>query len=157
MILASRKIENMTAHEAGRALLRQTYREYTGRECPEIAVTGRGKPYFVDGSLHFSISHTKCHVFAALSERPIGMDAEESDRDIDLRLADKILSPGEKAQYDRAADKRKTLLTFWVLKEAQVKLTGDGLRGYPNHTDFSLDDSRVWEQDGCIVAILEGE
>ncbi|MEI3093229.1 MAG: hypothetical protein V8T48_04715 [Oscillospiraceae bacterium] len=47
------------------------------------------------------------------------------------------------------------MLTFWVLKEAQVKRTGDGLRGYPNKTDFSLDDPRVTEMDGCLVAVIE--
>ena len=48
------------------------------------------------------------------------------------------------------------LLKLWVLKEASVKLTGEGLRGYPNHTDFSPDDPRVMEMDGCYVAVLEG-
>ena len=49
----------------------------------------------------------------------------------------------------------RALLTFWVLKEAQVKRTGEGLRGYPNKTDFSLDDPRVTEMDGCLVAVIE--
>lgn len=74
---------------------------------------------------------------------------------MDLRLAEKVLSPSEKAQFDAAADQRRALLTFWVLKEASVKLTGEGLRGYPNDTAFSLADSRVREIDGCLVAILE--
>ena len=64
----------------------------------------------------------------------------------------------EKAQFDAAADKTKALLTFWVLKEAAAKLSGRGLRGYPSDTAFSLDDTRVREMDGCLVAILiEGE
>ena len=63
----------------------------------------------------------------------------------------------EKAQFDAASDKRKALLTFWVLKEAAAKRSGEGLRGYPNHTHFSLDDPRVTQIDGCIVAVLEGE
>ena len=82
------------------------------------------------------------------------MDAEELDRNIDLRLAEKILSPPEKARFDAASDKRRALLTLWVLKEAAAKLSGEGLRGYPNHTDFSPEDPRVREIDGCLVAIL---
>ena len=39
--------------------------------------------------------------------------------------------------------------------EAAAKLSGDGLQGYPNHTNFSLDDPRVTEYSGCLVAILE--
>ena len=58
-------------------------------------------------------------------------------------------------QFDAAPDKRRALLTFWVLKEARVKRTGEGLRGYPNKTDFSLNDPRVTEMDGCLVAVIE--
>lgn len=93
--------------------------------------------------------------FCALSRREIGIDAEELDRNVKLALAEKILSPKEKAQFDAAPDKRRALLTFWVLKEARVKRTGEGLRGYPNGTDFSLNDPRVTEMDGCLVAVIE--
>ena len=87
----------------------------------------------------------------------MGLDAEEVDRDINLALAEKILSPSEREQFDAAEDKRRALLTFWVLKEAQAKLTGKGLRGYPNHTNFRLDDPRVEEIEGCLVAMLIGD
>ena len=145
-----------TGHEAGRALLAQLYRQVTGQSIPEIAVTDRGKPYFPDSPYHFSITHTKRRVFCAISDNPIGIDAEELDRSIDLRLAHKILSPGEKAEYDRAEDKHLALLKFWVLKEAQVKYTGEGLQGYPNHTNFSLDDLRaeIWNGE-CLLAVIE--
>lgn len=155
MKIAGCRLSGKTGHEAGRALLGQLYREWTGEELPPIAVTERGKPYFLHSPLHFSITHTRRHAFCVLSEKNVGIDAEELDRKIDLRLADKILSPGEKRQFDTAKDKQRALLTFWVLKEAEAKRTGDGLRGYPNHTDFSLEDPRVTERDGCLVAILK--
>lgn len=144
-----------SGHEAGRALLARLYREETGDDLPEIALTDRGKPYFPDSSWHFSISHTRLHAFCVLSRKNVGLDAEELDRSIDLKLAEKILSPGEKARFDAAPDKRKALLTFWVLKEAAAKRSGEGLRGYPCHTDFRLDDPSVRVMDGCLVAILE--
>ena len=144
-----------TGHEAGRQLLARMYREICGEDCPEIRIGERGKPYFAEGPWHFSISHTKNHVFCALSTRPVGLDAEERDREMKLRLAEKILSEPERIRLEAAADKRTALLKLWVLKEASVKLTGEGLRGYPNHTDFSPDDPRVTEMDGCYVAVLE--
>ena len=156
MKITSCALSGRTGHEAGRVLLAQCYRELTGEALPSIAVTGRGKPYFPGNPWHFSISHTKGHAFCVLSENPVGIDAEELDRKINLSLAEKILSPGEKAQFDAASDKRRALLTFWVLKEAAAKCSGEGLRGYPNHTDFSLDDPRVTEIDGCLVAVIEG-
>ena len=155
MRIASCEFKGITGHEAGRMLLARLYREETGEDLPPIAVTERGKPYFEDSSLHFSISHTKKHAFCVLSREKVGIDAEEKDRSIDLRLADKILSPTEKQQFDAAEDKRLALLRFWVLKEAAAKATGEGLRGYPNHTAFSLDDPRVTEIDGCLVAVVE--
>ena len=120
-------------------------------------MTQWGKPYFVNSPWHFSISHTRRRVFVALSRYNVGIDAEELDRPLNLKLADKVLSPAERVQFDAAPDQRRALLTFWVLKEAAVKATGEGLRGYPNHTNFSLDDPRVTEIDGCLVAVLEGE
>lgn len=152
MILRSCELNGRSGHDAGRMLLAEMY---PGETLPPIAVGERGKPYFVDSPWHFSISHTPRHAFCALSERPIGIDAEEADRDINLKLAEKILSPSEKAQFDEAEDKRLALLTFWVLKEAAAKLTGEGLKGFLNHTNFRLDDPRVREIDGCLVAVME--
>ena len=152
--LAAEPLRGRSGHEAGRELLKRMYREETGASCPEIAVAQRGKPYFVDSSWHFSISHTPNHVFCALSDKPVGLDAEEMDRKVNLRLAEKILSESEKSRYDAAEDKRAALLRLWVLKEAAAKLTGEGLRGYPNRTDFDPGDHRIIEMDGCYVAVI---
>lgn len=155
MRIGSCELRGRCGHEAGRELLARLYREETGTEMPPIRVAERGKPYFETGEWHFSISHTKRHAFCALSKQPVGIDAEELDREIHGKLADKILSPAEKARFHAAPDKNRALLTFWVLKEAAAKRTGEGLRGYPNHTDFALDDPRVTEMDGCLVAVVE--
>ncbi len=155
MRIASCELAGRSGHEAGRQLLKVLYREATGKDLPEIRTTERGKPYFPDSPWHFSISHTPKHAFCVLSRSNVGLDAEEADRKINLKLAEKILSPGEKLQFDAAENQEKALLTFWVLKEAAAKVSGEGLRGYPNHTNFSLEDPRVTETDGCIVAVME--
>ena len=155
MQLGYRALNGQSGHEAGRQLLAQMYEEITGKPMPRILIAPRGKPYFAEGDLHFSISHTKGYVFCVLSETNIGMDAEEKDRDINLSLAEKILSDKEKTRFDAAADKPAALLKLWVLKEAAGKLSGEGINGYPNHTDFSPDDPRIREISGCYVAIIE--
>ena len=157
LYLAHCELNGCSGHDAGRQLLGQLFKAHVGSEMPEISVAEGGKPYFATGDWHFSISHTKRHAFCALSDAPIGIDAEEADRMIDLRLADKILSPAEKARFDAAENKHQSLLRLWVLKEAAAKLSGKGLRGYPNHTDFDPNDSRVRIIDGCYVAILQEE
>lgn len=154
-MLEYEKILPGQGHEAGRALLARMYQARFGKELPEILIADRGKPYFADGSAHFSISHTKRHVFCVLSDRPVGLDAEEADRKVNPGLAEKILSPREKDRLDRQTDKRAALLKLWVLKEAAGKLTGEGIKGYPHHTDFSPDDPRIQIIDGCYVAVME--
>lgn len=149
------KMENSDGHTAAYCLLEQLWRGETGRPLPAIARTEKGKPYFPGEGLHFSITHTKHYAFCALSDRPIGIDAEELGRKINLTLAEKILSPGELRQYEAAADKNKALLTFWVLKEAEAKCTGEGVRIHSTHTDFLLTDDRVQEMMDCLVAVVQ--
>lgn len=151
MKLIWEKLNGRNPHQAGLTLLQKL----CGAPLPEIRRTPLGKPYFHGKNLYFSISHTKNYVFCAVAENPIGIDGEELDRDIRLCLAEKFLSPGELEQFQNAPDKRKALLTFWVLKEAAGKCTGEGLQLWPNHTDFSLADPRVREIDGCLVAVIE--
>lgn len=155
--MEGKEILDATGHEAGRKLLRQMYERYVGGTMPRIHVAERGKPYFADSPWQFSISHSKHHVFCALSLYPIGIDDEEIDRQIKPALADKILSPMEWQQYENAQDKQRALLTFWVLKEAQAKLTGEGIKFHPTHTEFLLSDPRVRELHGCLVAVIEEE
>ena len=38
-----------------------------------------------------------------------------------------------------------------------AKCTGAGLTGFPNRTDFSPDDSRVFTWRGCLVAVIGQE
>lgn len=144
-------------HAAAWELLRRMYWQETGEAMPEIRIGRFGKPYFVDGPYYFSIAHTPTHAFCVLDKAPVGVDAEDLNRLVQPSVAAKVLSPGEFAQYEASKDKRRALLTFWVLKEAKVKCSGTGLQGFPNNTDFSLDDPRVQQIDGCIVAIITQE
>ncbi len=155
MVLMYEALDGRGGHAAGRALLEKMYVAQTGKPMPNILIQSRGKPCFENDPLHFSISHSKSHVFCVLSRNPIGIDAERMDRDIDLGLAEKILSPTEYAQWEQANDRRLALLKFWVLKEAAAKQTGEGLRGYPNTTDFSLDDPRLQFIENHIIAVIE--
>ena len=82
------RLDSCSGHDAGRQLLAELYWQETGEECPPVLVTNRGKPYFQDSPLHFSISHTKNHAFCVLSPVPVGIDGEEMDRNVNLRLAD---------------------------------------------------------------------
>ena len=155
LVIESMELAGRSGHDAGRELLADLYRRQFGAAMPEIAVTPMGKPYFVDKSAHFSISHTKTRVFCALSSQNVAIDAEDMGRKVSERLAKKILSPAEYAQYESAENKAHAVLKFWVLKEAAGKLSGKGVQPYPNHTDFSLQDPRITTQHGHFVAVME--
>ncbi len=144
------RLDGRSGHAAAYELLAQAV-----SPLPEICKTDRGKPYFADSQLHFSLSHTKNHAFCCVATQNLGIDAEETDRKVDLRLADKILSPTEKVRFAQVQDKSTALLRFWVLKESYAKLTGKGLGDYLYETDFDPQDPRIQIIDGCFVAILE--
>ena len=95
MIIGCEELNGRTGHEAGRALLKRMYTEHFGGEIPEIQIADRGKPYFITGDIHFSISHTKRRVFCVLSDWEVGIDAEEMEREGKPTLAAKTLSAGE--------------------------------------------------------------
>ncbi len=149
MRIAFARLDGRDGHAVGRELLAALM----GGNLPEIAVTDRGKPYFVDKKLHFSISHTKNHAFCCLSQHNVGLDAEEMDRRVSPSLGSKILSPSEKPRCACDAD----ILRLWVMKEAYAKLTGKGLGDYLYETDFDPNDPRILIIDGCYVAIMEEE
>lgn len=155
MYLAWERLDGRTGHEAGRELLFRMYREHYGPEVPQIGTAERGKPFFVTGKPCFSISHSKNHVFCCISEQEVGIDAEEMDRRVDPRLAERILSATERLRLETCADRQAALLRLWVLKEAAAKLSGEGLRGFPNQTDFDPEDPRIQVIDGCYVAVME--
>ena len=153
MQIAFTRLQGESGHAAGRKLLTAL----CGGDLPEIAQTKQGKPYFPNSTLHFSISHTKNHAFCCLSEKNVGIDAEETDRIVSPALANKVLSETEKTRYAAASYKNAALLRLWVLKEAYAKLLGKGLGDYLYQTDFDPEDPRVQIIDGCYVAVLEEE
>ena len=148
MKLSWSRLDGRDGHTVGRELLAQMV-----SPLPEIRVTERGKPYFADSDLHFSISHSQNHVFCAVSRHNIGIDAEEMDRHIDLRLAQRILSEAEMRHFRGAPDPRDTLLRLWVQKESFSKLTGRGWGNYLYKTDFVPENVQII--DGCYVSVTE--
>ena len=154
LYLAWQKLNGVSGHEMGRKLLAQLYHTHVGGQLPQILTEPLGKPYFENTPWHFSISHTKRHAFCVLADRPVGVDAEKQDRKVPPHIMQKILSPMEWTQVVRSQNPDLTFLSIWVLKEASVKRTGEGIRLHPKYTDFTLPDPRVQRIDGCVVAIV---
>lgn len=148
----------------GALLLARLYRQVTGTAMPSVLRAERGKPCFASGTWHFSLSHTRRLVCCALAPFPVGLDAEGLDRPVRPGLAEKVLAPQELETWRAGGGRDRDLLTYWVLKEAWVKYTGQGLRGYPRDLCFTMTpegprlaghDARfcLLEREGHILAL----
>lgn len=90
-------------------------------EHSEITRTENGKPYTDD--IHFSITHTGGIALIAISDRPVGVDAEIV-RERDFLSVLKRFTPREQAEIGANSVE---FLRHWVVKEAFIKLTNGTL------------------------------
>ena len=97
-------------------------------ELPEVHFEPNGKPYFVNSSLYFSLSHSGRFAAALISEEPCGVDVEQVRPEVAERLRERCLSDGERA---RGCD----FFEIWTEKECIAKLDGSGMRNYPSEVD----------------------
>lgn len=84
-----------------------------------------GQPFGVaDGAQYcVSIAHTNQYVFCGLTEeKSIGVDLEPVDRKVPQKLQQRILHPSETALSEVET------IRLWTIKEAYIKLRGQGLR-----------------------------
>ena len=132
----TRQICSRAAH----ALLRFAVRERgMDSEALTICRTLEGKPYFAQGTVEFSLSHSGEWAVCALSDGAVGVDVERI-RPVSTRLWAKYLanSPDEPYKGDREAILR------WTRYEALLKREGKAAK----------DPSAVYFTDASIQGYL---
>ncbi|TYP95376.1 Phosphopantetheinyl transferase [Fodinibius salinus] len=85
-----------------------------------------GQPFAVCGDEQYfvSIAHTRQHVFCGITvSKPIGIDLEPVERKVPSKLSKRISHPNE----SQAINEIPTV-QLWTIKEAYIKLRGEGLR-----------------------------
>jgi 4'-phosphopantetheinyl transferase len=101
------------------------------RSCPDCG-RPHGRPRLVSGvGPAFSVAHSGDLVGVAFATAPaVGLDVERIAPPRADGLADAVLSPQERAEFDRLDPGRRgrDFFRYWVRKEAVVKATGEGLR-----------------------------
>ncbi|MBQ9728820.1 MAG: 4'-phosphopantetheinyl transferase superfamily protein [Clostridia bacterium] len=100
--------------------------EYYGIEHPEILRNEHGKPYLkaeTGLSTYFSISHTDGKLFIAVSSKPVGIDAEATDRKTDYAPVVKKFTERERAEIVDIP----SFLKHWTVKESAIKFLGGSL------------------------------
>lgn len=99
------------------------------RTCAEC-----GKPHgkVRAAGVELSVTHSGQLVGVAFSDRPVGLDVEQVDPEVDVdavaRIALSAAAAQELSEYDGMA-KARAFTTYWTRKEAVLKATGEGLRG----------------------------
>lgn len=73
---------------------------------------------------YISIAHSRKRVFCGITEsRAIGVDLEPVDRKVSTKLKRRILHPDEAGLFSEM-----DTIRMWTMKEAYIKLRGQGLR-----------------------------
>lgn len=89
-----------------------------------------GKPYFSDyPQIKFSLSHSENYVVAAFDVEEIGIDIQYR-KQLRFHMAERFFSPEDKALLDKLGENEDYLHFYrmWTVKEAYMKLTGEGLQ-----------------------------
>lgn len=90
----------------------------------------KGKPYFKEEPVYFSLSHSGDYVFGVFSEREIGADIQYEKPDYSERIVSRFFTEKEQKLWQGCSDKearRRLFYKLWTRKEAYGKLTGDGI------------------------------
>lgn len=90
----------------------------------------KGKPYFENIPLFFSLSHSGEYVICAVSRRELGADIQKIQSADVLKLAKRFFSESECRTLEGCEshrERQRLFFGFWTRKEAYGKLTGEGL------------------------------
>ena len=102
-------------------------REYGITERPLFEYGEHGKPSIVGHpELHFNLSHCREAVVCAVSDRPVGVDVE-CFREYKESLVRYTMNDEEVERIVHAERPEEEFIRLWTMKEAKVKLTGQGI------------------------------
>ena len=128
-----------------------------------FACTADGKPYAIGLDAHFNISHSGYLAVCAVSENPVGIDAERL-RPVRAKLANKVCTPAELAYIREAPGwgeqlAGEAMLRFfriWTTKEAYFKWKGTGITDLKSFDTLDhISSGGTFELDGYVVSIYE--
>ncbi len=144
-----------TPSEKAKELVKTLGKEALNKEI-EIKYLENGKPYFEGNERYISISHSKEDVLVGINKKPIGVDIEVI-RPFEKKLIKRYFTP-EEAEF---IDTEEKFFLVWTVKEAFLKLTGEGLKGIKKlnvikNGKFYIDGYWILNfiKDGCAFAIV---
>lgn len=100
-------------------------RMHLGTVSPMILRTEKGKPYFKEVPVEFSVSHTGRLWVCLMDREPVGVDIQYMRKCRREQIAERYFTPDE--QEYAAAMGESGFFQIWTRKEAYVKFTGEGI------------------------------
>jgi phosphopantetheinyl transferase len=103
---------------------------------------------------HFSVSHTKNVCAVAVSDKTLcGIDIEEYIPErFDERLAKKILTAKELAEYEENEDKQRFVIQKWTEKESIFKMLSQNVF-IPKNIATSQYKTKTFEALSCFITV----
>lgn len=129
----SEKYQNKNMeHMYGEKLLETAiFQEYGLNIAHEPRAAGEyGKPFFtLRPSIHYNISHSGKYVVCMLAEQAVGIDIQIHKELYNFeRMLRRIVPEAMAEEMLQSEDWKEKFFEQWVLREAYVKWTGEGLR-----------------------------
>ncbi len=158
-VVPPRKKRHQWESDLALSLLRHALKEAYGLN-DELTFTygPHGKPYLTHHpNVFFNLSHCREAVACVVSTSEVGIDVERRGRYRES-VARKVLSHEEMAHVLHAADPDLAFTRLWTMKEAIVKLTGQGVsmdmkNVISSHPEITLEVEEK-ERYVCTVARL---
>lgn len=102
--------------------------EYGMTTPPHFDFHDGGKPFIAGRwDICFSMSHCRCGVACAVSDRPVGIDIE-TIRPYRHELAERVMNAEEMGVITSSPHPEIEFIRLWTMKESFLKMTGMGIR-----------------------------
>ena len=121
-----------------------------------------GKPElsreYVKKQIHFNLAHSGPYVVLAMSERPVGVDIERTDR-LNWKVAKRILRPGQIEKLENCNEPpalQREFARYWTQYEAIMKRVGTGFAGSPDEQTMIMYEKRVdfYDINDYVLAVV---
>lgn len=150
-------------HMIGEKLLERGLKEEYGLTLAfEPRATGEhGKPFFtLRPTIHYNISHSGEYVACIFAGREVGLDIQEHRVVNYERILQRTVPPEMIPEILEAGDPVKAFYTQWVLREAYIKWTGEGLSRDLRTIPVGESRGELWEDrssDSSGTTVPSGE
>lgn len=160
-ILARQNEEDRRRSLAGYMLARRYTAAFCNKKPEEMEFDfgEHGKPFVVNGRVHYNLSHCQNYVVLAVSEKPIGVDVEVV-REFSALVAQKKFTEQE-VEYIAAAGRegrsmQQAFYEIWTAKEAYLKYTGEGLYGGLNALTLKAENNHLVPENQAVQLSYDG-